>query len=285
VLVVAALTAAGAAFAASPGTPDLTQMALRATDMPGATVSSQGAVAEDGYAGGYRRSFTYATPHGRSGLLYVSSEIALANSADQATSDLATTERALRSKVGRRAFAAGLAKDLKVKVGAVTVGAMRTPHVGDHAFELPVTIVVKSAHFHESLLFMRLDRVVAIVDFGGARAIVPGESASLAATIGTHVVEGLTPVSVAAPSVTGTAQQGQTLTATSGTWSNSDVAVTYQWQRCDATGAACADVAGATASTYAVGSADAGATLRVVVTAKNRFGAPTAQSAVTSAVS
>src|SRR5206468_839261 len=109
-------------------------------------------------------------------------------------------------------------------------------------------------------------------------------SASFAAAIGTHVVEGLTPVSVAAPSLSGTTQQGQTLTASAGTWSNSDVTLSYQWQRCDASGGACADVAGATAPTYTAGAADAGATLRVVVTGNNRFGTSTAQSAATAVI-
>ena len=49
---------------------------------------------------------------------------------------------------------------------------------------------------------------------------------------------------------------------------------TYQWQRCDAAGANCVPVAGATAPTYAVLPTDVGATLNVVVTAANRFGRP-----------
>jgi hypothetical protein len=93
----------------------------------------------------------------------------------------------------------------------------------------------------------------------------------------------MVPVAVTGPTVTGTAVQGQTLTAAPGTWTN-EPSFTYQWQRCDAAGANCVDIAGATAPSYGVTAADAGATLRVVLTAHNRFGAPTAQSVVTAVV-
>jgi hypothetical protein len=89
---------------------------------------------------------------------------------------------------------------------------------------------------------------------------------------------------VALPTVTGIADLGQTLTSSPGTWSNSDVVFTYQWQRCDPAGQTCSDIDGETNSTYGVVGADAGFTLRVVVTATDRFGAPTAQSAVTALV-
>ena len=44
---------------------------------------------------------------------------------------------------------------------------------------------------------------------------------------------------------------------------------TYQWRRCDTTGANCADIACATASTYTAHAGDGGKTLRVAVTATN----------------
>jgi len=93
------------------------------------------------------------------------------------------------------------------------------------------------------------------------------------------------PSNSAAPTVSGTAQEGQTLTASSGTWSSSsNVSYSYQWQRCNATGAACADISGATAQTYTVGSADVGNTLRVLVTAKNADGSSSAPSGTTGVV-
>ena len=53
----------------------------------------------------------------------------------------------------------------------------------------------------------------------------------------------------------------------------------YQWRRCDSGGGNCADISGATATTYTGTTADVGRTLRVVVTAGNRAGTTSATSA------
>ncbi|HTY96012.1 MAG TPA: hypothetical protein VMB91_03155 [Solirubrobacteraceae bacterium] len=71
------------------------------------------------------------------------------------------------------------------------------------------------------------------------------------------------------PEVTGTPQQGQTLTAPefSRTYPWTDYG--YEWLRCGATGEDCAPIAGATAQTYVVAAADVGQELRVQRTAKD----------------
>ena len=56
---------------------------------------------------------------------------------------------------------------------------------------------------------------------------------------------------------------------------------TYQWRRCDASGAACVDVPGANGSKYTLVTADAGRTMRVVVTATNVVGSSSATSSAT----
>jgi hypothetical protein len=86
------------------------------------------------------------------------------------------------------------------------------------------------------------------------------------------------PVNTALPVISGTATQGQTLSTTNGTWTKSPTGYTYQWRRCDSAGNNCADVSGATSSTYALVYADAGSTLRVVVTATNAYGSTPATS-------
>jgi len=53
------------------------------------------------------------------------------------------------------------------------------------------------------------------------------------------------PVNTAAPTISGSPVVGQTLTASSGSWSGSLTSYAYQWQRCDSSGAACAAIAGA----------------------------------------
>jgi hypothetical protein len=78
------------------------------------------------------------------------------------------------------------------------------------------------------------------------------------------------PSNTGAPGMSGTEQDGQTLTADPGTWGGTQpMDFAYQWQRCDASGANCSDIAGATGSTYQLGEDDAGHTVRVVVTATN----------------
>jgi hypothetical protein len=92
------------------------------------------------------------------------------------------------------------------------------------------------------------------------------------------------PIVSALPAVIGPAQQGLTLTASTGTWSGSPTSYAHQWRRCDAAGAACSSISGATAATYVAAAADVGSTLRVVVTAQNSGGSTSAASAQTGVV-
>ncbi len=94
------------------------------------------------------------------------------------------------------------------------------------------------------------------------------------------------PSSTAAPVVSGTAQQGQTLTASTGTWVGTEpITYVYQWESCNSLGEGCLDVSGATASTYTLAAGDVGNTLRVTVTASNTAGSASATSSASAAVS
>jgi hypothetical protein len=86
------------------------------------------------------------------------------------------------------------------------------------------------------------------------------------------------PKNTVKPSLTGTAQPGEELTAASGTWTGGVRTFAYQWQRCDTAGANCTDVGGATGKTYGVRGIDLDHTLRVVVTATNLAGSTNATS-------
>jgi Concanavalin A-like lectin/glucanases superfamily len=93
------------------------------------------------------------------------------------------------------------------------------------------------------------------------------------------------PLNSSPPTITGTPQDGQTLSASTGSWSGTQpITYGYQWQRCDSGGANCAAITGATGPTYAVTSADVGHALRVVVTATNSAGSASASSAATTVV-
>ena len=77
----------------------------------------------------------------------------------------------------------------------------------------------------------------------------------------------------AAPTTTTPAPTvGVRLNRTLGTWAGTPTSYTYQWQRCDGSGSACADIAGETATTYKPVTADVGSTFRVAVTGINAGG-------------
>jgi hypothetical protein len=90
------------------------------------------------------------------------------------------------------------------------------------------------------------------------------------------------PANTSSPTISGTAQQGDTLTAANGSWTNSPTSYGYQWQDCTASG--CSNISGATGSTYVLKSSDVGDTIDVAVTAKGAGGTATATSAKTATV-
>jgi hypothetical protein len=65
---------------------------------------------------------------------------------------------------------------------------------------------------------------------------------------------------------------GLGLTEAHGVWNGSPTSYTYQWELCNSAGASCTAIAGATAQTFTLTSADVGGTLRVQETAKNAGG-------------
>lgn len=94
-----------------------------------------------------------------------------------------------------------------------------------------------------------------------------------------------TPSNSSPPTVSGAAVAGETLTATSGSWSGTaPITFAYAWLECNAAGASCSPIGGATGQTYLVASADIGSTLRVEVTATNAEGSAAAVSAQTAVV-
>jgi hypothetical protein len=93
------------------------------------------------------------------------------------------------------------------------------------------------------------------------------------------------PANSSPPTISGTPEVGQTLKAEPGGWTGTEpIGYAYQWQRCDAAGETCQDVAGATADSSSPTASDVGATMRVAVTASNAAGSDTASSSPTAAV-
>lgn len=98
------------------------------------------------------------------------------------------------------------------------------------------------------------------------------------------IAEDSAPKNTRAPTISGSAVVGETLTASEGAWTASPDRYTYQWRQCDAAGSACVAIAGATGKTYGVRAADVGKTLRVEVTAINEKGRATSISSQTAVV-
>jgi hypothetical protein len=92
------------------------------------------------------------------------------------------------------------------------------------------------------------------------------------------------PVNATPPTISGTPQEGKTLTANRGTWDNSPTDYDYFWRRCATDGGSCANISGANGLTYTLKTVDVGNTIRFRVVAKNGDGQTTANSAPTEVI-
>jgi GH25 family lysozyme M1 (1,4-beta-N-acetylmuramidase) len=80
------------------------------------------------------------------------------------------------------------------------------------------------------------------------------------------------PVNTSPPVIVGTAQAGQILTSSVGTWTGAPTTFAYRWRRCNASGASCVAIQHATQSHYTLTPDDIGSTLSLVVTATGTGG-------------
>ncbi|MFL5926251.1 MAG: hypothetical protein ACJ77E_04890 [Gaiellaceae bacterium] len=276
---------AGLAFAAgaSAVSPDVAKMNLQAADVAGAKVANEHAVTIPGYTAAHFRSFLFSAPNKGAHLIGLESVVSIAAGPQTAAKDVSDTEKFFRSSVSRKLFVARTARVANVKPKAISLGRPHAIAGYDQGFEVATSIGLKGGRIYENVVFVRLDRVFVQMIEQGTRPITIPVTTRYAGAIARHIATELSPADVSVPTVTGTAQQGQTLTATAGAWTAPDATFTYQWQDCDTAGANCVDVAGATSRTYAVSATDVGKTVHVVVAATNRFGtadAPSAASAV-----
>jgi hypothetical protein len=115
-------------------------------------------------------------------------------------------------------------------------------------------------------------------DVGTTLTCVVTASNSMGAVPATSNAIQMAPTNSVAPAITGTAQVGQTLSCSQGTWTGTSLVYSYQWKRGGS------NIAGATSSTYVVVVADVGATLTCAVTADHLGSQFTVTSAATAAV-
>lgn len=112
----------------------------------------------------------------------------------------------------------------------------------------------------------------------GLLATGPARGLPGAARRGGAVAAGEVPVNTVLPAITGTVRAGETLTCSTGTWTNSPSSYAYQWTRDGS------NIGGATNSTYVVTPTDIPALIACIVTASNAGGAslPATSAAVSS---
>jgi hypothetical protein len=109
-----------------------------------------------------------------------------------------------------------------------------------------------------------------------------GSGSATSRPTGTVQATGTAPKNTAPPTISGTTQEGSTLTVSPGSWSGTPApSFSYQWERCVGTGGGCAAISGATGTTYVLTSADVAHTVLAQVTAKNGNGTSTANTAET----
>jgi hypothetical protein len=120
------------------------------------------------------------------------------------------------------------------------------------------------------------------------RVIVTATNAAGTASAISPVTKKITPgapVGTAPPTISGSLQEGQTLSADTGSWAGTaPIGFAYQWRRCTILGGGCEEISGATGATYTATGADLTSELLVVVTASNAQGASSAESPETQPV-
>ncbi|MGH3136425.1 MAG: hypothetical protein ACRDPV_08030 [Gaiellaceae bacterium] len=296
-IAVGLLLAAGAAGAPSassirpaPGTPDPKKMVLTSADVGGARVTLQRYYQDPDFPSTI--SYERELEDGRLGstpLPYVSNGAEVGVSVLTTTRFLATQRRLFGTKEFRALLVESFEAELPIDgfVTNVQVGRPRNLGVGAGSFDLLVTARVLGLRWEFHLALFRVERVLGVVGAAGepGRRLPLSVMTRLAKIMAGRMSTELVPRNTELPTISGNVAVGQTLTATTGTWTESPTSFAYQWQRCDPAGANCSSIAGAVSQAYATADADVGSTLRVSVTARNAAGAATAVSAPTGVVS
>jgi hypothetical protein len=292
----AACAAAVAAWAASPPEgPQLETMALATTDFArGASVLQEGfEPASPPFVARFVRVFHSGARLNGQRLLGAASYVDLVDSDGLAMVGFNSVATDLGTPAGRREIAAQIKHNVAtsthgvVKVKTVTFGRVIRFQAAAGAFRVTIKLHTNRGVIELGLAGVVLDRAIGLVELDGyPRKHVSGTTALLAARkLAQHFQVAFQIRSVVPPAVMGTPQLGQTLTADRGRWAGGPTSFTYQWNHCDAAGASCAPIAGAVASTYVPGTADAGMRITVTVTATNSVSSKPVTSAPTNPVS
>jgi hypothetical protein len=296
VVAVAALAAAVAAWAASPPEgPQLEAMALATSDFArGASVLREGfEPASPPFVARFVRLFHAGARLNGQRLLGVSSRVELIDSDGIALVGFNGVANDLSTSAGRREIAAEIKRNVATSTGgalrvkSVTFGRVIRFQAAAGAFRTKIKLRTNHGVIELAFVGIVLDRAIGFLELDGYPGKhVTGATAVVGARkLARHFQVAFQIRSVLPPTITGTAQLGQTLTADRGRWAGGPSSFTYQWNHCDAAGANCAPIAGAVASTYVPGTADAGMRITVTVTAANSVSSKPVTSAPTNPIS
>jgi hypothetical protein len=285
-----ATASAAGSIRPAPGAPDPKKMVLTPGDLGGAHVTLQRYYKDPDFPSVI--SYERELEGGRLGstpLPYVGTGADVGTSAAATTRFLADLKHLFGTKQFRALLAESLAEEFPISglVSNLEIGRPRNLGVGTGSFDLLISMKVLGIRTEVHIAVFKVDRALGVVTAVGepGRRLPLSVMTRLGKIMAARMSAELVPRNTALPTISGNAAVGQTLTATTGTWTQSPTSFAYQWQRCDPVNANCADVAGAVSQSYAIADADVGSALRVSVTARNAAGAATAVSAPTGAVS
>ncbi len=153
-----------------------------------------------------------------------------------------------------------------------------TPYIDGHAVSYSKTESHNGGSFANSTLYWMSRDASSLFGGGAMQDLAIYDHALSSSEVLEHFAVGAGgPENTAPPTISGTTEDGQTLSASAGSWTGAP-SYAYQWQRCDAFGETCSGIEGATSSTYEAGFVDVGHRLRVLVTATNAGGSAEASS-------
>jgi len=277
------------ASAAAPAT----LMVLSESDFPdGGVVASESAsvpavLAAVPRSSAYTRAFSSAVFHNED-LVSVSSSALEAKSPADISKFMGSIALLTKSKAGKTAVVTAIQSEFSstVKISSAKLLRARILRLPDEAIDFAVALKLSGGTLDVGEVWLEKGSALSFTVYA-TKVFNAGDSVALARSLDAHVQIASTtiaPTNGTLPSISGTPQVSQTLTAVPGTWTGK-AEFGIQWLRCSSTGAQCSAVSGATTPTYLVAAADIGSTLEVDVTATNGGGTTSAQSAPSAVVS
>ena len=243
-----ALVLGGAAAGAAPPAnladgPSLSTMALGPNDFASARVIAQGHQEAEGAVAVYTRDFAPGARAQRTPLLAAWNEVALLADETAARSELASVRATLASAGGRaavgRSFKDGFTRSARLKVTSLTVSRPTSLGIGVDSLRFGITFKTRLGRFHVAYAFVCVDRAVGQILLLGrpGRIVAAGDVKRLGIAQRDRFRKGFT-ITRGEVVLAGAPTQGSTLTANhTGRWDGGPAEFTYQWSRCDATGA------------------------------------------------